>query len=357
MDKKDSVILTERDQSAQLQDQVQRLRWVSPGDVTYLFAWLLLSGVQELPLLRRVGVIDKVSTFLGGVLYAFDVHSTRMTRENLHALLGADRSSGEVEADLRRLLSLIAWNALMINCLPAFPREQIASLVPIDGISYLDNCLQNGRPTLIWGHHYGVHPLVVAAILRARGYPIHVVTHVGHMSAAASVFRRRYLQRLGRIGSLFPVINPREGVQRHMLDVLRNKEFLYVTPDYMLRPDEPQFQSPFTVPIDFLGRRVFLQTGGLRLAKRLGAQVVTVPSTQGEGGQRRLTVEPFELPTSGLTPVELQCDLQMCMCRLEAHVLARPHLWWDLKRDDLLERLTEVAQEKPDGIFADREGC
>jgi len=236
----------------------------------------------------------------------------------------------------------------MINSLPVFPREQIADLVPMDGIACLDDRLNGGHPVLIWSFHFGVHPLVVAAILHARGYPIHAVTHVRHMPTDASALRRLYLQRLRCIGDQFPVIDPREGMNRSMLDVLRNKECLYVTPDYMIPGKEIQPKSAFVVPIDFLGRRAWLQTGGLRLPKRLGAQVITVLSTQDNGGERRLIVEPFELPTSGLTPDDLQRDLQMCMRRLEAHVLAHPYLWWDLKRDDLVERLTTIPQEKSD---------
>lgn len=321
---------------------MHHLRLVSPGDVTYVFASLFLSGMQLLPASQRVRVVNKVSAFLGRLLHAVNVHSTKTIRGNLNTLLSSDHSPDVVQADLRRLLSLIVWNALMINSLPVLSREQIADLVPVDGISCLDDCLDDDYPVLIWSYHFGIHPLIVAAILHARGYPIHAVTHVRHMPVAASVFQRRYLQRLERIGDQFPVIDPREGVQRKMLDVLRNRECLYVTPDYMIRVDEIQPQSAFVVPIDFLGRRTWLQTGGLRLPKRLKAKIITVLSTRDNGDVRRLVVEPFELPTSGLTPAELQHDLQMCMRRLELHVLADPYLWWDLKRDDLLERLTTI---------------
>jgi len=337
---------TKQDQVAWHHNQAQRLRLVSPGDLTYVFASLFLSGMQLLPASQRTRVVNKVSAFLGRLLHDLDVYSTKTIRKNLNILLGSGCSSGIVEADLRRLLSLAVWNALMINSLPVLPREQIVDLVPIDGISCLDDYLDDGRPVLIWSYHFGIHPLIVAAILHARGYPIHAVTHVRHMPVAASVFQRRYLQRLERIGEQFPVIDPREGMKRSMLDVLRNKECLYVTPDYMIAADNSQSKSAFVVPIDFLRRRTFLQTGGLRLAKRLKAQVVTVFSTQGDEGERRLIVEPFELPTSGLTPAELQRDLQMCMRRLEVHVQADPYLWWDLKRDDLLERLTTSPQDK-----------
>jgi lauroyl/myristoyl acyltransferase len=255
-------------------------------------------------------------------------------------MLGTHRSPDVIKADIQRLLSIVVWNALVINSLPVFSREQIVNLASIEGMSCLDDVLDGSRPVLIWSYHFGVHPVIVAAILHARGYPIHAITHVRRMPVTASAFQRRYLHRLRRVGDQFPVIDPREGPQRAMLDVLRHKECLYVTPDYMLPEDELHPNSAFEVPIDFLGRKARLQTGGLRLAKRFKARVVTVLSMPGNGNKRCLSVEPFDLPTSGLTPTELQQDLQACMRRLETRVLAHPHLWLDLKRDDLPKRLS-----------------
>jgi KDO2-lipid IV(A) lauroyltransferase len=232
------------------------------------------------------------------------------------------------------------WNSLVIHALPALTKQQIVNLVPVDGLSCLDDHLAAGRPVLVWCYHFGVHHLIVAALLHARGYPIHVVAHALHMPAGASVFQRFYLRRLQRISGQFPMIDPQEGPERTMLDVFRSKQCLCITPDYMIPEAQPR--SAFEVPVDFLGHRACLHTGGLRLAKRFHAGVVTILSVQQDDHERRLIVEPFDLPTVGFTPVELQRDLQMCMQRLEAQVLAYPCLWWDLKRDDLLERLEVI---------------
>jgi lauroyl/myristoyl acyltransferase len=312
----------------------------------YTFAALFLMVMQLLPAAQRLQVVNKTSVLLGRLLHILNVHSVKTVRDHFNRVLGPGRLPDRTEADLRRLLSLTVWNALMLNSLPAFRKEQIAHLVPVDGIDCLDALLDLGHPVLIWGFHFGIHPLVVAAVLHARGYPIHAVTHVRHMPAQASRLRRFYLRRLMRIGDQFPVIDPRDGLKRGMLDVLRNGQCLFVTPDYMLPSGEIESESAFVVPVDFLGQRAWLQTGGLRLPKRLKASVITVLSAQGDEGEWRLIVEPFELPTAGLTPDELQHDMQMCMRRLETHVLAYPHLWWDLKRDDLLDRLTPIPPDE-----------
>lgn len=327
----------------QLDDQSSRRRLISAGDITYVLASLFLGGMQLIPASQRIQIINKASSFLARLLYAANVHAAQTMRQNLKAVFGRSYRPDMVERDVRQLLAITIWNSLVMHTLPVLPRQQIKSLVPVDGLSHLDDYRAGDHSTLIWGFHFGVHPLIVAAILHAHGYPIHAVTHVRHMPSTASVFRRRYLGRLKEIGDLFPVINPREGPDRSRLDVIRNKECLYVTPDYMIPERESQPRSVFDVSIKFLNRTAYLQAGGLRLAKRLGARVITVLSTHDDKNQRRLIVEPFDLPTPGLTPLDLQHDLQMCMRRLEVQVLAHPHLWWDLKRDDLLQRLTEIS--------------
>ena len=341
---------TMQNQSAwqrQPHNKTHHLRLVSPGDVTYVLASLFLSGMQLAPASQRIQMINKASRFLARLLYAANVFSTRTIRQNLKAVLGPGSPPDVLERVVHRLLSMTIWNSLIINSLPVLSREQIVSLAPMDGKSCLDDYLASSRPVLIWSYHFGIHPVIVAAILHARGYPIHAVAHARQMPVAASVFQRHYLRRLRRIGDQFPVIDPREGPKRSMLDVLRNNECLYITPDYMIAEDETRPKSAFEIPIDFLGRETCLQTGGLRLAKRFKAQVVTVLSAQVNGNERRLVVEPFECPTPGLTPPELQQDLQMCMNRLEDQVLTHPHLWLDWKREDLLKRMGSTSHNNP----------
>ena len=326
--------------------QTHRQRPVSAGDVTYVLGSLLLSVMRAIPASGRIRVINKASPFLSGLLYAANLHPTRTIRENMNAVLGSDHAPDVAGADIRRLLSLIVWNSLIMKALPALTRQQTVDLVAIEGISCLDDHLAGGHPVLVWGYHFGIETLIVAALLHARGYPVHAITHVRQMPTRGSALQSRYYLQVQSIADQLSVIDPQQGVQRKILDVLRSKECLYLTPDYMIPEGKRHPKSAFEVPIDFLGRRAYLQTGGLRLAKRLGARVVTVLSTQADGYNRRLVVEPFELPTSSLTPAELQQDLQMCMERLEVQVQAHPYWWLDLKRNDLVQRLRK-PQAKP----------
>lgn len=315
-------------------------RPVSVSDVTYVLGSLFLSIIRLFPAPQRVRVINKVSPFLTKLLYMASAHPTRTIRKNLNAVFGSNRPT-----DIRRMLSMSVWNSLMINNFTAFTPEQIMDLVPVDGIACLDDCLTNGHPVLIWGYHFGISPLIVAGLLHTRGYPVHAITHIRQTPATASVLQSLYFLQMQSISDRLSVIDPGKGVQRKMLDILRNKECLYITPDYMIPEDERRPESTFEVSVDFLGQKIHLQTGGLRLAKRFQAQVITALPVTDDRNRLRLVVEPFELPTLGLTPPELQQDLQACMRRLEVQVRAHPYLWLDLKRNDLMQRLEKSHTE------------
>jgi lauroyl/myristoyl acyltransferase len=326
--------------------QAEGQRLVSPYDVTYLLASLLMSGIQIIPASRRIQLFDKAIPPLARLLQAADVLTTRAIRRNLERLFGADRPLDVIEMDVRRQLSMTIWNSLVMSTLPALNRGQVEDLVPVKGISTLDKCLAGKHPVLVLGYHFGIQPLIVAAVLRERGYPIHAITHVTLLPDKAGVLGRLYFHQLSHVYDKLPIIDPREGVRRRTLDILRNKEWLYLTPDYMLLEEARQPKSAFEVPIDLLGRRAYVQTGGIRLAKRYKAKAVTVLCAVNERGQRQLIVEPLVLPTSGLKPDELQQDVQACMNRLESQLLAHPYLWLDLKRDDLTRRLKETPSNE-----------
>jgi len=331
----------------QPQSPARRRMKMSSNDITYRLASMFLGIARVIPAPRRARWIDSVSPFLARLLCAANVHSARTIRRNLSGLFGAERAPDRIENDVRRLLSMTVWNSLILNTLPALSQPHLSDLIPVDDVAGLDAYRAEGRPVLIWGFHFGIQPLIVAALLRARGYPLRAITHVRQIPETSGRGQRAYLRQLHSLGDQLSVTDPREGIDRKVLDTLTARECLYVTPDYMITIDVAQPCPPFVVPIDFLGRTAYLQTGSLRLAKRLGAGVVTVLTTWLDG-ERRLAIEPLKLPGAGLTPADLQHDLQLGMQRLEAQIRTRPGLWLDLKRDDLIERLKPSPESQRD---------
>lgn len=309
---------------------------VARGDLTYLLGGALLALMNSLPASWQTRLINGLSKFLGPVLYRSNV--ARAVRSNTLTLFEAEQLPQGFDTHLRHVMTLTVWNSMMLNRLPHNSKDEIANLVHVKGLDHLDAYRRQGRAVLIWSYHFGIHPLIVAGVLWAKGYPIHVIAHAHSMTVASSLLHQRYLDQLKPITELFPVTDPREAPHRDLLDVLRGGGCLYVTPDYALPLDE-RSASPFEVPVSFLGHTVYLQSSSLRLAKRLDVPVVTILSRLNGAGKIELVVNSLELPTKGSRPGDLQADLQVGMDRLAEGVQTSPSLWWDLKREDLLERL------------------
>ncbi|MBN1955560.1 MAG: hypothetical protein JW900_10995 [Anaerolineae bacterium] len=323
----------------------QHHRRPSRTDATYLLAALLLKGTRAIPASQNIAISYRVSPLLARLLCFTNAAPAPTIRRNLETFFPS-RSPERIEQDVRRQLAITAWNAMVMNALPRLSHQEIANLVPVEGTAALDACLSGSQPVLVLGFHFGLQPLIVAAILSARGYPIHAIAHVGQPPGGTTSLGNTYYRQIQHIGEQFPTIDPRQGVQREMLDVLRDNECLYITPDYMLPQEERQPESAFQAPVQLLGHRAYVQTGGVRLAKRHQASPVTVFSVPAEGGGMRLVVEPLALPTPGCRPDELRQDLQACIRQLEKHLLEHPHLWLDLKRHDLPQRLQEAKEAR-----------
>jgi len=272
------------------------------------------------------------------------MRNVRLARANIQTLFGARWSDAEIESHVRKLLTLTAWNSMMIDLLPALQDEHAAHLMPVEGTHHLDEAMARGRGVLLLGAHLGAFAYVVAAVLYARQYPVCEVGYGGRPKPGSSLFYRRfYWPRVMGMRQHFNVIDPQNGPQRALLDTLREGKILYLLPDEYFILDQPRSHSQYLVPVELLGRTVHVETGGLRLAKRLGAEVFTALPVQ-EGRVQRVFIEPFAFPTSGTAPEDLAQDMRAFLTMLEARVKAQPFLWRDLRRHDLFERLREPEE-------------
>ena len=265
----------------QREDQQARSPLVTPGDLEYILAAGLMLGLRLLPASRRVGVVDRLSRGLGALWHKSNMRNVGLVRTNLGTLFPGRWSDAEIESHIRRLLTLTAWNSLMIDLLPALPDERAANLIPLDQIHHLDEALARGKGVLLLGAHLGAFAYVIAATLFARRYPVCEVGFGGRPKPGSSLFYRRlYWPRVMGMRQHFNVIDPQDGPQRALLDALRGGQVLYLLPDeyFIVEPGQPS--PPHLVPVEFLGRVVHIETGGLRLAKRLGAEVMTALPVQ-----------------------------------------------------------------------------
>jgi lauroyl/myristoyl acyltransferase len=322
---------------ARLTDE-EKIPLVAAEDLKFILgaAWMSCLGV--LPRSRRPAAINKVCNLLGGVLYKANGRDAQRVRLYLKYFFEGRWSDQEIEYHIRRQLSMTVWNSLMLGLLPSLTAEQMGRLVDLRGIQYLDDILSRRHPTLMLGCHLGPFALLIAALLKELGYPVHFVGHAFPRQHTSRLYQKVYYERVTQICDSLDVFNPLDGPQRRLLEVFRRGEILFFLPDqyHILGPNEKMPQQMVQVP--FLRGRVTLETGGLRLGKRLGAEVLTVMPFMVKNGHRVL-IEPLELPSKGTTPSDLADDLKVFLDLIEQRLHEQPFLWRDLRRLDLFQRM------------------
>lgn len=330
--------------SREMKNQETRPPLVTFGDLEYVLASMLMLGLHVIPISKRTKVISWLSKVMGAIWHRSDMQNVRLARANLQALFGEHWSDAEIESHIRELLTLTAWNSMMVDLLPALKDDQATHLLPIEGLHHLDAALERGNGVLLLGAHVGAFAYIIAAVLYAHHYPVCEVGYGGRPKAGSSLFYQRlYWPRVMGMRQHFNVIDPHDGPQRALLDTLREGNILYLLPDeyFIVEPNQPR--SQYLVPVELFGRTVHLETGGIRLAKRTGAEVYTALPVQ-EGEVHRVFIEPFTFVNDGTTPQDLARDMRAFLMLLEERVQAQPFLWRDLRRHDLLEKLQEPAR-------------
>ncbi len=311
---------------------------VAPGDLQFVLAVGFILGLRVLPASMRPRFLLHLSQRLGAAWYRSNMQDVRRVRNHLKILFPGRWEDREIETIVRQQLSLTAWNFMTLNLIPTLSREQSAQLLPVEGMAHLDALRNEGRATLLLGAHVGPYAYPVAAVLLAHDYPVREVGHARPRQGSSWLYRQLYWPRVANTVAHLQVLNTLEGQQTELLEIFREGQILYLLPDQFYILDKETPPSRHVMPVEFLGRKVNLETGGLRLAKRMGAGVLVVLPTKSQDTYC-VSIEPIELPTTGLSPADLAEDLRVFMGRVEQCILERPYLWRDLRRADLMSRL------------------
>lgn len=311
---------------------------VEPGDIQFILAAMVTAAMQMIPSARRPHMVMQLSERLGALWYSLNMRDVRRVRSHMRLLLGDLWVDAEIESHVRRQLSLTVWNYLILNLIPSISPKQAENLLPIDGLEHLDQAIDMHQPLLLLGAHVGPYAYPIAAMLLARHYAVREVGHAQPRQGSSIIYRKLYWPRVSKTIEHLAVVNTLEGMSKAVLDILRADQILYLLPDQFYIVDQGYPPSPHLVQVTFLRRLVNLETGGLRLAKRLGARVFTALPTY-EQGMYHIHIQPLELPTDGLRPADLATDLRAFMEQVEQCIYRQPFLWRDLRRSDLLQRL------------------
>ncbi len=314
----------------------------TPGDLQFIAAWMLTAPLRLLPAASRISLLRQLSRILGALWYRSGVGDVRRVRRNLQTLFPGRWQPADLDAQVRDMLRLAAWNSMMVDVLPALRDEHAANLLQVEGTEHLDSAR---GPVLLLGAHYGPFAYAITAVLRARDYPIlEVGRHARPKPNGSLLYQKLYWPRIVGVLEHLQVIDLESSSQDVLLNKLQNGEIVYLLLDDYTIPQPGEPLPSGVVPVRFLGRTVYLQTNDLYLAKRQQAQIVTaLPLPEGDG--RSIALAPMAYATTGFELADLAQDLAAYMARVEERVRTHPCLWRDLRRHDLFERLR--LEEEP----------
>ena len=206
----------------------------------------------------------------------------RGTRANARRLLGPDASSAQVDALARRTLSSFYLACCDVGRSFSATREQLFARVQgAEGDEHFQAARAAGRGVIVVTAHMGSFEVGLAALRHRERGRIHVV------------FRRDPFERFERLRS---GLRRRLGVDEAPVDDgwtvwLRLRDALLADEVIVLQGDRVMpGQRGEAVP--FLGGRILLPAGPVKMALATGAPIVPIFSVRAEDGSVRLFVEP-----------------------------------------------------------------
>ena len=318
--------------------------WIAPGDMGYMAALVLATGLSVLPSAAHSGIIHQLSRMAGTIWHRTNRGTVRRVRHHLQYLFHYKEADTTLESLVRSQLILASWNAFIINLLPSLHDEHLDRLLQVEGLHHLDELRKQGQAILLLGAHYGAYGFAAAAMLSAQGYPIWLVGYGDSHSPpprTSHLYNKLYWPRVQRLNQRvrMTTVDPGKESQPGLVKILEGKpDIFYLLADqyFVLRPG--QGIPSHLVPLHLLGHTVYLDISGVQLAKQMGAQPLTALPVKDDHRQRVL-IEPMEWASDGTATADIAQDLQIYLTRLEQRLLEYPALWRDLRRSDLLPRM------------------
>jgi KDO2-lipid IV(A) lauroyltransferase len=228
---------------------------------------------------------------IGGMLGRLDVVlSGRQRTARMAAHL--ERTLGCTDSEARRLvcanLQNHIRNVLEFIKYPQLNAANLARVVTILGREHLDQALLQGRGIVLCTAHFGAKQMLQVA-LGHSGYRINQINYY-KPDTELSWIQRHVGQRLRHeIEKKIPaVFVSAVGSLRPVFRCLRDNEVVIVTGDGSGVPEHITKSHPV---VDFLGRKMFMPTGPVTLARRTGAALVPAFVFR-HGHRHRVVIEP-----------------------------------------------------------------
>jgi Kdo2-lipid IVA lauroyltransferase/acyltransferase len=279
--------------------------------------WAYYAGkiFSKLVCLLPYNILLWIGTKLGRLYYL--LAKSLRERAKRQMMRGLAISETEAEPILKRVFCKVLLNGLEFFYLPNISKENIHEFVDIEGLTYLDEALKQGKGVILLTAHYGNWELFGIA-LTMLGYPM-VGIGKPQPQAGITLLLTEYRTRFG--GEFYY-----KGVAiRHVMRALKENKILYMVSD--------QDGGRGGVFIDFLNKPASTPPGPAAFARKFNAPVVPA-FIRRENGKHVITIEPpLALQETANSEADVQANLVTMTKRVEEQIKKYPDEWlWFQKR-------------------------
>lgn len=324
-------------------EDVKNTRTVGIRDVTWAcLAVLYRIGLNLFPLSAHMRL-----AVLRGFVHRKIFGIPRHVLENLTDAF-EEMGQNEIHEIARRHVEFSGETNLE-RILPLLYRFQHSKGWRIEGESYLQSALEEGRGVLLLTAHFG-YARLIEPVLKFRGYDaVRVVAKTSRGGLNRSQRWDQWVQKHGILGQRFADLflfdllrSDNIAAQldiRPILRALSQKKLLVVAGDGLVSID--------FIKMNFLDRQYPFATGYIKIAMLTGAPIVPVFAG----------VDANEIVIEVLPPIErgmgstLENTLHECVTILENQVKLKPHLWARWRNRKLWQTVSAWAEKNPEERF------
>ena len=243
----------------------------------------------------------KLASLIAYLFYLCKPSIRRNVRRNLAALRAGETGTFEVF----RYFSMTIVDFLSLD---TDHPERLHELCSIVGLEHIDRALEKGNGAILFAPHQGPWE-VAGAYLASKGYRIHSVALEHHSPYVTRFFSKR--RNAWGIAD-YP---PGEGVVK-LRDALRANEIIVLLIDRKF--------STKGLPLTFMGRRVRLPQGHVKLSRRTGAPLIPCCCHYTDGETIEAVIDEPMHDSDG--PVKRLAE--ECLERIERFLRKRPEQWF-----------------------------
>jgi KDO2-lipid IV(A) lauroyltransferase len=258
----------------------------------------------------------------GRLNYLSQSERRRAVRQNLASVPGITSSPAEIDSLTRRLFEYKRVRGLLLAITPRLTADELAKLLPIEGLEHLDEALRRRQGVILLGSHLNSVVLFLAVVtLRQRGYDVRVaMPEPGEPWAPTKVGRK--LDRLfntKRLNELMSAFYAQFNI-RPIVRSLAENAIVAQTGDGL--------HSARFVEVEFLGRSLPFPTGMASIAQATGAVVVPIFQVGAPPSELRIVIEePWTVERTGNADEALRQKVAAYAKRLEHHLLQNVPCW------------------------------